>query len=149
MIDGLSASAQLLILLGGALAVLSGWLRWVRPKIRNTRRDTVAIRDAILGRDAVVDSITQQELAPALPGIGQRMAHQEQQMQTMTEAVTQLAQTHQQMAEVRAEVKSLAGRVEKLEAGTVERIVTRAESAAAFRAIEAAHNAHPDGDADA
>ncbi|GAB3776807.1 putative coiled-coil protein SlyX [Nocardioides ginsengisegetis] len=144
MTHGLSASAQLLILLGGALAVLAGWLRWVRPKIRNTRRDTVAIRDAILGRDAIVDTITQQELAPALPGIGQRMAHQEAQMQTMTEAVTQLAQTHQQMAEVRAEVKSLAGRVEKLEAGTVERIVTRAESAAAFRAIEAAHNSHPD-----
>lgn len=144
----IDASTRLIVGIGSAMAFVGAWLAWLRPRLRKTRADGVAIRDAILGRDPVVDSITGKELAPALPGIGQRMAHQETQMSEMTRAVTQLAETHAQMAEVRAEVHGLSGRVKKLEEAAVERVVTRAESAAAWRAMEAAALAKPDDDAE-
>lgn len=148
MLDSLNATTGLALSLCGLLVIVAGWVRWARPRLRKTREDGVAIRDAILGRDPVIDSITKKEIAPALPGIGQRMAHQESQMSEMTRAVTQLAETHAQMAEVRAEVHDLSGRVGKLEEAAVERVVTRAESAAAWRAMEAAALAKPDEEAD-
>lgn len=130
------------------LGVFVGWLKWLRPKIRSARQDGVAIRDAILGRDPVVDSITGKEIAPALPGMGVRMAHQEQQMDLITRAVAQLASTH-------TRIDNHETRIQKLEEASVERVVTRAESAAAWRAMEAAHlsdppmDLEPDPDADA
>jgi len=111
-----------------------------RAAWRRGHRETVAVRDAILGRDAIIDTITRKELAPALPGIGQRMANTEAQMAVITEAVAKLADTHQRLDKHEQ-------RIEKLEAASVERIVTRAESAQAFRAMEAAINATPDEDA--
>ena len=128
-----------------AAATLVGIIYAASVKIRKAwhrgRQETVAVRDAILGREAVCDSITGKELAPALPGIGQRMANTEAQMAVITEAVAKLADTHQRLDKHEQ-------RIEKLEAASVERIVTRAESAQAFRAMEAAINASPDEDAD-
>lgn len=114
----------------GALALLGkyalkGW-RWQRA----FSRKATAIGDAILGRDAVVDSITGKEIAPPLPGMGVRMAHQEQQMEAITVAVTKLASQQEYLVDHERRIKAL-------EDQAVERVVTRAESAAAWRAVEA------------
>lgn len=98
------------------------------------------MRDAILGRDPVTDSITGKELAPALPGIGVRMEHQERQMETLTQAVRTIADTQVTVAAIQQEVADHRGRIRRLEEATVERVVSRAESAAAWRAMEAAAN---------
>ena len=124
----------------GVVAILTGvagWLKVVRPWWRGLRRDYIAGRDALVGRDAVVDSITGRELAPALPGIGQRMANVET-------AIVAIAQQQQDITELKTATEDIDHRVSKLEAAYVERIVTKQESAQAWRAIESAINAEPD-----
>lgn len=157
MIDGISTTAQLVIYVCTAVTLLAGAYKVLWYGKRNPYRpgwikgffvDLRGFRDAILGREEQYDSITREVVVPALPGIGVRMANQETQMSEMTRAVTQLAETHTQMAEVRAEVKELNGRVVKLEEAAVERVVAKAESAAAWRAMEAAALAKPDQDVD-
>src|SRR5690348_13404056 len=133
-IEDINAATGAALAIAGLLAIVAGWIRWARPRIQRARADSVAIRDAILGRDAVLDSITGKELAPFLPGIGQRMANTEAQMAVITEAVAKLADTHQRLDRHEE-------RIEKLEAAAVERVVTRTESAQMFRAMEAAINA--------
>ena len=117
----------------GALVILwkyglKAWRGW-----RLARAKVGAVTDAILGRDALVDSITGREIAPALPGMGVRMAHQEQQMEAITLAVTRLASQHEALTDHERRIKAL-------EDSAVERVVTRAESAAAWRAVEAVAN---------
>lgn len=134
---------------GLALAVIAlvsaviGWLRWVRPKIHRGKREVTAVRDAILGRDPIVDSITGEEIEPALPGMGVRMAHQEQQsrdqqlqMQILTDAVSKLAESHTRL-------DAIENRVKVLEDSAIERVVARAEAAHAWRAMAAAAEAQP------
>ena len=121
-------------LIGAAtlLGVLFGFLKWVRPRMKSAASDTAAVRDAILGREAVKDSITGRELAPALPGIGVRMA-------TIESAVALLADQG-------GRLDSLEHRVESLEEARVERVVAKVESAQAWRTMEAVANATPPDD---
>jgi hypothetical protein len=129
----LNATQTLLATLSAGILVLTGlaaWLRWVRPRIQKTRGEVVAIRDSILGRDPIVDTITGREIEPALPGIGVRMAANEHNLERLTDAVSQIAQSH-------ARLENHEERIVQLEAGAVERVMTKAESAAAWRAIAA------------
>lgn len=112
------------------LAAAIGWLRWVRPRFRRVRADFVAARDSIVGRDPVMDTITGVERLPALPGIGVRMATTEQQLGVLTDAVAKIADSH-------VRLENHEERIARLEAASVERVVTKAESAAAWRAVEA------------
>jgi hypothetical protein len=128
--------SKLLATLVGLMTAVFAFFRWVRPKVKQWASDIQAGRDALVGRDAVVDSITGKELAPALPGIGRRMATTEQQMGVLTEAVAKLADSS-----LRLDDHDL--RLKRLEEGVVERVVTRAESTAAWRAVEAIAT-HPD-----
>lgn len=118
-----------------AVAIL-GWLRWLRPKLRHTLGQVGAVRDSILGREAILDSITGIELAPALPGVGVRLADQERHLGTLAEAVATIAADHHQIADHE-------GRIVRLEQAAVERVVGKAESVAAWRAMEAAAGATP------
>lgn len=142
--DAIEAVAALV----AVIAALYGLWRWLRPKIQRAWGTLVAALDSIVGRDEVRDSITGKVLAPELPGIGKRMAHQEQQMELLTVTVTKLVdqQVHQQKLEQR--VSDVEDRVTKLENSTIERIASRAESAAAYRAIETAIKATPDVEGD-
>ncbi|KAB2808304.1 hypothetical protein F9L07_22580 [Pimelobacter simplex] len=119
------------------LGALLSYLRWVHPRIKKARATGRAAIDALLGRDAIRDSITGEEIHPALPGVGARMAHQEQQMELLTVTVTKLVdqQVHQQKLERR--VDGLEHRVKGLEDQTIERVAGKAESVAAWRAVEA------------
>lgn len=139
-LDVLATIAAALVVVLGALIALA---RWVRPKVQSITADVAQARDALLGRDAVVDSITGRELAPPLPGMGVRMAHQEQQTELLIVTVTKLVdqQAHQQRLE--RVVEDHDKRISALETAGVERIVARAESAQAWSAMEAAIHADP------
>ena len=131
------------------LVILGGWLKWVRPRWRKVKNDALGARDALVGRDAIFDRVSGRQLAPAIPGIGNRMEHQEREMSEMKQAVIQLAETHTQLIRVNEALVDHEGRLMALENAAVERVVGRAESAAAWRAMEAAHKAEPPLDAEA
>lgn len=105
------------------LSLIVGWFKWLRPRVKKAHLESIAIRDAILGRDAIHDSITGEERVPALPGIGMRMA-------TVEQALVTLADVHVKMNDHES-------RLQALESGALERIAARADSVAAFKAIEA------------
>lgn len=141
----LDRSSEIIGLALGLIALLGaglGWIRWVRPRLRKARATLTSASDALLGREAVIDTITGDVLAPALPGVGARMAHQEQQMELLTVTVTKLVdqQVHQQKLEHR--VDGLEGRVKGLEDGAIERVASKAESISAWRAVEAVAKNH-------
>jgi hypothetical protein len=129
----LGVAGGLVVLLGA----LFGWLRWIRPRARRAASRVGAALDTIAGREAIVDNITGRELAPALPSIGERM-------DTMERTVSLLAQQQAHQAVQDREIATLAGRVDavendvqQLKDGTIERVAARAESVAAWRAVEA------------
>lgn len=118
------------------LGIVVGWYRWVRPKVKSATNQVAAARDAILGREEITDNITGRTLVPALPGLGVRMAfaedslsHQQAQMDKLTDAVAKLADVQQQ-------IDDLLRRIVALETGTIERVASKAEAVAAWRAIE-------------
>jgi hypothetical protein len=136
-ISDMDLLSKLLATLIGIATAVGVFLRWVRPKLKQGASDIRAGRDALVGRDAVYDSITGAELVPALPGIGVRMATTEQQMGVLTDAVAKLADNDGRLNTLeqwRAEVEQWR---QAVDAGVVERVVTRAESTAAWRAVEA------------
>lgn len=132
----------IIALLGAVLA----WIRWVRPRIRRGRAEITAVRHALLGREEIVDSITGKTIEPALPGIGTRMANQEQQMELLAVTVTKLVdqQVHQQKLEERVDLHE--ARLVALEEQTIERVAAKAESISAWRAVEAVAKQTPDPD---
>ena len=127
----------------GIITALASWWRWGRPKVQQAKREATAMRDAILGRERVVDSITGRELAEPLPGIGVRMAHQEEQMRMLTDAVSKIADSHRRLEHVEQRVDRHDEEIADLRAAQMERIVTRAESAQAWSAVEAVAKSTP------
>jgi hypothetical protein len=142
-VPDLNPIAAAIITLGAVCGVIAAFLKWVRPKWRNARAKWIRMVDSIAGRDAIIDSITGEEKVPALPGIGVRMAAVERHGEMLAVAVQKLVdqQVHQEKMERR--VDEIEGRVEKLELGTAERVVTKVESIAAYRAMEQALNSDP------
>lgn len=129
-----------IVLVAGAIVT---WVRWLRPKIRNGVGQVVGVRDSILGRDAIVDTITGRQLAPALPGVGVRLADQERLLSetsshlgTLSTAVAAIAESHKRL-------ENHEERIIRLEGAVVERIVGHADSAAAWGAVEATTKAEP------
>lgn len=122
------------------LGTVAGFFRWVLPRFRETKKDLRAFRDAILGREAINHPDTGVELAPPIPGIGNRMANQEQQMSVLTEAVSAIAGSHKR-------IDDLEERMGRLEQNRdLERIVGKAESIQMFKTIETVANAQPPDD---
>lgn len=113
----------------GALAVIWKAIRRARTASWGAIGDAVKIRDSIIGRPAMVDSITGEEKSPALPGIGQRM-------DTVERAVATLADQHRVLDDHE-------DRLKRLEVASAERIVNRSDSAQAWRAMTAAIEATP------
>lgn len=112
------------------LGLIFAWLRWLRPRYRNARNKAVAISDALIGREAITDTITGRELAPALPGIGQRM-------ETVERAVAHIADLLTTQHDQDQRLAALETRVDTLEAQAVERVAAKAEAVAAWQAVAA------------
>jgi hypothetical protein len=142
-ISDIDALSKALIAVMTCGALVFSFFRWVRPGVKQVASDVRAGRDALVGREAIHDSITGRELVPALPGIGVRMASTENNLTELTTAVAKLADNDQRTTDLehwRAEVEAWRATVD---AQSVERVVTRAESAAAWRAVEAVANGTP------
>ena len=135
-VDDPGATVALLVGLGTLAAMALGWIRWIRPRIHSGRKEVVAVRDAILGREAIMDSITGKEIAPAVPGMGVRMATTEENLRVLADAVAKIADSHLRLDDHETRLKNL-------EDARVERVVNRVESAQAWRTIEKAIEADP------
>jgi hypothetical protein len=139
----MSEKLALLLTAATLISVIGGWLRWGRPRVTKAKQEATAMRDAILGREPMVDSITGKELAPALPGIGVRMAHQEDQMRLLTDAVSKIADSHVRLENVERRVDQHDDEIKDLRSAQMERVMARAESAQAWSAVEAVAKAQP------
>ena len=136
MIASLTTGMGLIVLVGAVTGVLAGWFKVIRPRYVRWQKRQTAKMDAILGREARYDSITGELVQPPLPGIGVRMANQEQGLIALALTVEKIADSHERLNNHEARLKAL-------EDARVEHVVSRAESAAAFTAMEAAINANP------
>lgn len=134
----------MLISIGAAVSLVAGWWRWVRPRYRRTKGEVTAIRDSILGRDAIRDSITGREIEPALPGVGVRLAATEEHLGVLAEAVASLAQNHVRVDDLERRVGVHDEEIAHLKAADAERIVNRVESVQLLRTMEEAIKAEPD-----
>lgn len=135
-IDNTDRVVGLILALVTLSGIVLGWIRVIRPRIHRGRKEVVAVRDAILGREAITDSITGKELAPAVPGMGVRMATTEENLRILADAVAKIADSHLRLDDHESRIKNL-------EDARVERVVNRVESAQAWRTIEKAIDADP------
>lgn len=125
------------------ITALGTWWKWGRPKLMKARQEATAMRDAILGREPIVDSITGRELAPALPGIGVRQARTEDSLALLTTAVAKLADSQTRIDHIETRVDSLDADVADLKARTLEKIMAHAEATQAWSAVEAVAKSTP------
>lgn len=129
---------QMIVLLGAAVTVIAAFMKWVRPKYRLFFSDLRAIRDTLVGRPAIVDSVTKR-IVPhtALPSIGERMATQEESLRLVADAVEKLATANSRLTSLELEVGRLSTRIERVEGClTDERLLTKVEGIQMLRTIE-------------
>lgn len=148
LIEEINLTTGLIIGVGAAIATIATAYKvlWYGKKdaagnrrpglLRGILLDIRGFRDAILGREPVVDSITGEQIAPRLPDIGTRMATQERQMATLTEAVIEMAKAHRR-------IDDLESRVVALEHVSVERTLSKAEMIQLYKTMETAINSDP------
>lgn len=126
------------------LGAVLGWLRWVRPRWLKATGRVGAALDTIAGRPEITDNITGAVLAPALPSVGMRLGTLEESVSRLVEAEIERQQLDRRVTEAHERIDTLDKRVRGLEEATIERVANKAESVAAFRAIEAvAKNGDP------
>ena len=140
-------------------ALAAGFRWWNRkdgdgqPKAWPRRFQIVLDRalHTIVGRDAILDPDSGRVLKPAQPGMGDRMTKLEHAQIETTTALGQIAENNRKLTETAAEIaKTNAAivrvhgrldehedRIQQLEGGTAERIMSRAEAAQAYRVMAA------------
>lgn len=115
--------------LPGALTVVAliGALYATWRRVRPVTRRMGAGLDAIIGREAVTDRAGR-EIEPAQPGLVHRVA-------TVEEAVVEFRHMVGLLTEVQHTLTDHGARIKALEDARLERIVTQAASAQAWRAV--------------
>lgn len=144
MIDGINQTTEVIIWLGAALAVIGGWFKWIRPRARKWWKTGGAIVATLVGTDEVRHKVTGAVIAEAQPGVGVQLANLTTAHVQLAGVVTKLVEQQEHTEALQDGQRDHERRIVVLEAASVERIVTRAESAQAWRAVEAAHNAQPE-----
>lgn len=143
-----TASALLLLVLG--------WVKRVVPAYRNRRAES-ARREAIeQAKNAVLlgtpeipfNPITGAKAVPATPSIAVQLADIGQRTTNVEQTVLELAQSNRRLDALEAVVASHDHEIRELKLARVEHIVGKAESTAAWHAMEAATNATPDTEAE-
>jgi hypothetical protein len=122
------------------VGVVVAHFRWVRPRYRSGKDMFVAGRDSLIGRPAIVDTITGKEISPALPGVGVRLANVEAGQLETRDALRHIAAVMEGQQIQDRRIDRLESDVQSLKDAAVERVVAKAESAAAWRAVEAVAN---------
>lgn len=131
--------AIVLGLLTLAALTRKGW-----RKIRRAIKKGNDVVDTLVGRDAIYHPESGKELEPASPGIGARMVRLEDAFLTLVSQEDRISTVeHNQLAQGRR-IDTHDDEIAELKAQSVERVVTRAESAAAWRAVEAIASTAPD-----
>lgn len=121
MTNELAYAITILTLLGGAITV---WV-FVRPAFMRSR----AVADAILGEEPVNDRAGR-EIQPARPGLVSRVG-------SVEHAVALLVETNTRLDNHENRLDAHDARIKELQEQTIERVVAKAESASAWRAVEA------------
>lgn len=148
MIPDITAAEAIIGFIVLNVGAFAGFLKWGLPKYRKARSTGRAVVATLVGTDEIRNPITNELIHPAQPGVGVRMSNQERTTELLAVTVTKLVDQGQHQLVIESRVDDLLDRVVKLEEATVERIVNRADSAAAWRAMEAAANAEPPIDID-
>lgn len=117
------------------LALWLGWIKTIRPRLRAARQRWTQATDALLGRDAINDSITGEERVPALPGIGQRMSTVEDVMQTLVEAVSDQRKIQEKVIDHEARISRLERDDLRAVLQAAERAATAASAAEVLRMV--------------
>jgi len=150
MVHFLTSTAGIITSVGAACLLLAGLGKWLygtkkQPGVfRKLGADGRAIRDTLVGRDAIHDSITGEELSPAILGVGARMAHQESETSEIKDAVTSLASSVATLVDLRTEITDLTGRVAHIETAIgMERHLKGLESVQLLRTIESVATGEP------
>lgn len=125
------------------LGLVFSWIRWVRPRLQRARAEAVAVRDSLVGREAIVDTITGRVISPALPGLGVRMEAVEHAQVETKQVLEHIATLIEGQQDQDRRIEDHEDRIKALEDQTVERVVTKVESAAAWRAVEAVAKTTP------
>lgn len=124
------------------IASIYAGFKWGVPLLGRFLRDIRAIRDSILGREAQIDSITKEQISPALPSLGVRLASLEQTSEFL------LAKANAIEHEVRnndgSSLKDSVDRVEQQFRSIEQSFSTMADAQKdMWRAIEAVARAQP------
>lgn len=129
MIDLSNAQTDMALLIGiiTILGAMVSWIRWARPKLRKMSREVTAIRDSILGRDEIRDTITNELIAPELPGIGVRVANTEELLIEVTGAISRLADTSDRLDDHERRISRLEGAQEQKPSATTVHVHTAPE----------------------
>lgn len=117
----LIVASTLLGLLGSAITV---WV-FIRPMVKRSG----AVADAILGEEPVHDRAGR-EIQPARPGLVSRVG-------SVEHAVALLVETNTRLENHEDRLDGHDKAIKELQEQAIERIVTKAESASAWRAVEA------------
>lgn len=128
-IADLNATTGLALSVCALLAILGGWWRWVRPRWHKVKNDALGARDALVGREAIIDRASGRVVAEAIPGIGSRM-------ETVEQALITLVDNEKRLTALETDVADL-------KQAAVERVATRVDSIAAWQAITEAQRADP------
>lgn len=103
---------------GWILAIISGITailvihRKIMRRVRQWSATATQVSDVLLGREAMYDSITGQEVSPALPGIGTRMSKQEEQMELLTKAFSALSENHSRIDDHERRITALEDHID-------------------------------------
>ncbi|MBO9523416.1 MAG: hypothetical protein J7518_17950 [Nocardioidaceae bacterium] len=119
----------------GLIAIWVGWVKLARPRVRKLFKGWRAAQDALLGREPIIDPASGRELAPALPGIGQRMATVEDAVKMLAENVAALDAVNRRVDRIETQVGANTENIAALMTATAERIITKAEAAEMWRAV--------------
>lgn len=134
---------QAFIMFSTALGFLAAFLKWVKPitRAKAVSSDLRAIRDTLVGRPAMRDSITGAIIpGTARPSIGQRM-------DDMAESVKKLADASTRLDAHDARFKDHDKRLSRIEdALSIDRRLDKIESVQLLRTIETAVQADPGDD---
>lgn len=152
-LSALSDNIAWTVAIAGGLVTLAVLARKAWRRILRAIKTGNAVVDTLVGREAIHHPETGREIVPASPGIGARMVSQEEQahrqgeqMVLLTNAVSKIADSHARLEHVESRIDAHDKAIAELKAQSVERVVTRAESAAAWRAVEAVASSSPPDD---
>jgi hypothetical protein len=145
-LDQTSMSVGVVLGLLGVAGIIIGHFKVFLPWWGGLKGQVVSGRDTLVGRPPIVDPVSKKVIAPALPSLGERLeVHQTEINGSLRDIVALLESQQAQDRRLNDHEDRLGehgGRIRTLEEAAVERIVTKAESASAWRAVEAVANGH-------